>query len=842
MTHLEHTQQTSWFGKPMLVPICISLITSIVGCGPEVAGDLTPSSTRSGVINSTEQVVSKEVINSGLSAATAALSETGFSPIDNNQTFDPLSAASTQSTTSTKSLRPQDATDAPGAIELEDWRTGTPVVVGKVALDNNLPVLTFQDIDLSTEMGAVAVTGVKRSIIWAGFEFGAIAFRAPGLEQSGADLHQVLVGAKPSGRWSSYPFADSFDPSSDVTIPPAFKVNIYGQSGRLLSTLQMRDGKPINDPALSQDRKDPSKALRPFFNCGMLLPWSSGLSRASTKVNKLFPGFAPFPESRGKMHYSTNGAIPLLSTGADGRQQLNGVNNWHAMPKWPLASAVTTDSTLDPFGYDVSRIWTGEGPSARSAWITGWGYEPGSISGHDWFTGPGGVRFDRAVVPAPMAYFTTNPNYRRPKDNAPIRELVESWGMAYFNHSGHYLTDVKDFSTILGSESDRNTASQMGAYYGNGRTFAPLNKSIDMRAITNGAYNLEGNNGGTSPTYYLDKNGNRFWNGWVVDDNHLHQTPYWHTILMNSPMHLVASRAAFNQAHLARLGTRDITMRPTSNWNPGSSYGSVNSRVQAYRWMHYTLMWKTATDHPLGISRAAVEKAFIDDLRKWHDNILQPTLAESRNPYHVAFKQLGVPVQAIEDPSTGKWFLKTDATPLQYYHATLFVTLKSLGLWDTLRQDSKAKAALDFVIESMSKYSIDFITATEGRAENSDGPTTIAGPFNRFEDITAASVPTSWADWSAKNPKLGQENWIQDSAGKLIERYSGQHLRAQWAFVMRDWYPEIGGSRASNGANKYQSFYEQWGANVASKPTALDQRNADFVFQTLPYSIVKPPR
>lgn len=28
-----------------------------------------------------------------------------------------------------------------------------------------------------------------------------------------------------------------------------------------------------------------------------------------------------------------------------------------------------------------------------------WGYEPGDLSGHDWFCGPGGPRFDRQSIP-----------------------------------------------------------------------------------------------------------------------------------------------------------------------------------------------------------------------------------------------------------------------------------------------------------------------------------------------------------------------------------------------------------------------------------------------------------
>jgi hypothetical protein len=820
-------------GRRMLLSICLSIALGSSGCGYNDESNGFAADSSLGTI-------SKEVSNSARER-TANNSLQSSDILANSSGLVSEALLEGLSQVNTKFARGGTIVgDTPVAIELEDWSSGSARVVGKVNFDSPQPNLVFQDSDLNSEMGEVKVTGVKESIVWAGFEFGGISFKGTSLADNGADLHQVLVGAKPSGRWASYPFANTFNAATDVTIPPPFKVKIYGVSGQVIGTLQMRDGKPINDPGLSQDRKDPNLALRPFFNCGMLLPWSSGVARPNKQLTKLFPGFIEHPESRAKVHYSTTGAFPLLGHGADGRQQINGLNQWHAMAKWPLPSATNNDVNFDKYSYDVATFYTGEGATSKSAWITGWGYEPGSVSGHDWFTGPGGMRFDRSIIPTPIAYYTSNPNYLRPKDNAPIRELVDAWGMGYFNHSGHYLTDVKQFKTIMNSEKERVASSQMGAYYGGGRVFGPLSESIDIRAVTNGSYNLSGANGGTDPSYYLDKNGRRFWNGWAVDDNHLHQTPYWHTILFNSPMHIVASRAAFNSSYLARISNKEVNMRPVGYWAPGPSYGSMNSRVQAYRWMHYALMWKSAADHPLGIARAEVEAAFLNDLRKWHDTILLPTLAETKNPYHVAVKQLGVPVLA-EQNAQGKWILRTDGTALSYYHSTLFPLLKSLKLWNVIQADPKSKATIDFVMESLTKYSVDFITETDGRAEVEGGVLTVAGPFDRFEDITASSVPKSWRDWAAANPKTGAENWIKDSSGKFVERYPGQHIRAQWAFAMRDWFPEFANQRVALGASKYWDFYQEWRTNVNSKTSAYDQRGADFAFQPIPYWIIKPP-
>jgi hypothetical protein len=817
----------------MLLTLCAIAALTSSGCGTNEHFSTEAASQSSvGLFQ-----VSKEVSASN-SESQSAVDSSLFSAVNTKISG---SGAQTQNPPVAQKESLQSRVDEPVELELEDWRSGSAASIGKISFDSPMPNLIFQDVDLNAEMGAVKVTGVKKSIVWAGFEFGAVAFLGDKLAEGGKDLHQVLVSTKPSGRWRTYPFADTFNPATDITTPPPFKIKLYGQNGRILHIFEMRDGKPINDKSLSQDRKDPNQALRPLFNSAMLLPWSSGTARESSKLNKHFPGFIDHPESRAKMHYSSNAALPMLGFGTDGRQQVNGLNQWHAMSKWPLSWSTETDPNFDKFGYDIARAYTGEGATSKSAWITGWGYEPGSVSGHDWYTGPGGIRFDRSVIPTPLAYLTSNRQYLRPKDRAPIRELAEAWGNAYFNHSSHYITDVKNLSTILNSEAERNASSHMGAYYGNGRVFAPLSQSVDSRAVPNGSYNKVGNNGGDDPSTFLDAQGNRFWNGYAVDGHHLYQTPYWHTILLNSPMHVVASKAAYNQAYLARLSSKEIVSRPANNWTPGNGYTTINSRVQAYRWMHYAMMWKSATTHSLGVSRSEVEKAFIDDLRKWHDTILVPTMAETKNPFHVALKQLGIPIQAVQD-SQGLWYLKSEASSLSYYHATFFVTLKSLNLWDVLQKDPKAKASLDFVIESLNKFSLDTIVDTDGRVETEDGLVTIAGPFTKFEDITASSVPRSWREWALQNPAKGKENWITDANGKYVERYAGQHLRAQWAFVMKDWFPEIGGQRAINAANKYWSYFQEWKTNVDSKPTAYDQKVADFGFQPVTYWIIKPPQ
>ena len=366
-----------------------------------------------------------------------------------------------------------------------------------------------------------------------------------------------------------------------------------------------------------------------------------------------------------------------------------------------------------------------------------------------------------------------------------------------------------------------------------------MSKSIDMRGVTNGSYDAVGANGGTDPSYFVDRNGNRFWNSWLVDSEHLHQTPYWHTILLNSPMHVLASRAAFNQSFLSRLGSYYIDSRAANSWAPGLSYGGINGRGQAYRWLHYTMMWKLATQNAVGLKRKDVEAQFLDELQHWHDTILVPMLAETRNPYHVAMKRLGVGVRA-EQTSDG-WYLKVDGNAIQYYHAGTFLAMKNLGLWDKLRVDPKAKAVLDFVAQCMTKFSTDFILDTDGLAEDESGTTTVAGPFASFSDITADSVPT-WRQWGAKNRPTGNSSWFKDSSGRFREKFAAQHMRAQWTVMVRDWFPELADPRTRDAAATYESAYSEWQAFVDKQISPREKTYYDMQFLALPYAFFQKPK
>jgi hypothetical protein len=157
-----------------------------------------------------------------------------------------------------------------------------------------------------------------------------------------------------------------------------------------------------------------------------------------------------------------------------------------------------------------------------------------------------------------------------------------------------------------------------------------------------------------------------------------------------------------------------------------------------------------------------------------------------------------------------------------------------------LKARRKIERVLDFVAQSLTKFSAEFILETNGRAEDPSGTITLAGPFARFEDITASDVPT-WAEWARRFPAQGAETWVRNDKGVLFERYAGQYLRAQWSILVRDWFPEYSNASVEAAATKYESFLAEWTTHVNSKTTPLDKILADTQYMILPYSPYKKP-
>lgn len=854
---------------------------------------------------------------------------------------------------------PANDPDRPVYVEFEDWRDpNNPKLVKTIVLNQRADDLVFEDVELAADMGDVRVMQSDETIIFDDFEFGATLLSMNPVVSSipGRPVHQVLVNAKPYGRWESWPAMDTFNKlvatasefsgvgngrlynkdirwayavaetievtaissteftvvgsvhgpypngtfgkrygaddsavyfetahgtiafqpgdkftwtvypnktaarPTDVTIPPAFKIKLKRIDGTVLHTFQMRDNLPINSPLLSQVR-DENNALRPFWNCAMTLFWESQRPVLNSKRYKWFAGMTPEScrPTQSQQGYSFNGAVPLIN----GRGQVNSMNHYYAAPRWPMATSPVSktdpnDPNNDPYIYDTYAYFTATKGPARALWrAVGWDYEPGSISLHDWYTGPGGPRHDRAVIPTALVLYMNDPDGVRLRDGAKRRDMAEAWCKAYFNHSHHYVTDVRKLTTVPNDEICYGKWSYGQSYYGSGTGYVAGGETRHIHQ-----FGIPAGSGGP-PT--LDRNGNMFFGGWALDNLHTYGTPLWGVLFFNSPAHLISGKMRFFAHNLSQLAA--ATTKRTSGFL---------SRNGAWRWMHWCLMWKVGTKHDFGIPRAMIEDRWRMDMECIYNEFVLPA-TDPTHPNHMvpmiqSLRYLGQLVneapgnikidpdaidgELIPDPDNpdGPWIEPPPPTPqkafslnsngLTWYITMVFMLMKQTGSWEAmLNKNEKCKKVMEFMIFALDKFSIDFILDTDGHLES--GYPKVGYPGDKSlpdNDPIFTNMPKSWAEVQTIWPGTGQEDWIHNADGTYRgERDVGQHNRAMWAYMRGDYFPEYPNPRLAAAVAKYDDYYNQKAARVAGKATINEARNADWTYRIPSFGRPKPP-
>lgn len=527
---------------------------------------------------------------------------------------------------------------------------GNPVT-SRVNFDKRLPNLVFQDAEVADNMGDVRVT-LNNSIGRLGeFEVGGILFSMNPVVNSVPTevLHQVLIGFKPTeANWPNYPTSSGYiDAVSDTFMPP-FKIYLYAVDGSLLHTFQMRDGLPINDPSLGVNYTE-TKPSRPLLTCAAMLPWQSRKPKLSSKAAKYFAGMEEdvLRPTLSRFKTAYNMALPPIG----GSGNVNALGHWFAVPKWPQAPATLDFSNNDPYLWPTTEEYAPYGNN-RTVGIhlsIGWGYEPGSYALHDRYTGPGGIRSDRAFIPQTLCAYFTDPVYTRPYKNETIEELTDHWNLAYFNHPQYFITDLTSFATIPAKEVMNSEWSfGRGTYYGGNASYTPGGKDTTIPMFALGA-------SGATNTMYRDKNGRWPWNGDAYDHLHNYWTPGWTGLMFNSPMHAYASM----HRSLTSILTQLAQTGTSGHWK-----GMFMTRQHTWRLEHQLMGWKLAADHPLFINKVDFEKRLQEEL----EAIYREIVVISRNPppgdegefYH-AFNNLGCWTQ-IRDNYYNTTYIGTSAT------------------------------------------------------------------------------------------------------------------------------------------------------------------------------------
>lgn len=695
--------------------------------------------------------------------------------------------------------------DAPDTFEVWDWTNPEkPVLEGKIKLDKRVDDFVYQDADMAADNGAIAVYQSTQSVMLGDIEIGftMLAADKSNTESGRTPLYQVLGAFAHRGTWTSYPASDTFDRKLHTTFPQPFKVVMKNAEGRVLHTFQMQDGLPINDPSLNQWKSE-SRPVRPKFSVFMMLPWQNTRPRASSKKNMYYPGLTAdgLRPSCAKGHVSVLSCEPLL-TGGYGRNSMNGLANIYGAPRWPRPHAPYSPEIKDPY-LTNNEFNRGGGSAFGAAWLEGWDYEPGSYSTHNWYTGPGGPRFDRCVIPSVVALWATQPNGRRLQENVPHRDWLDGWAMAYFNHGNHWVRDVKTMALMDSREVMFKPWDLTGNYYGGGKN-SPRTVRI----------NGDQRDGTTEAN--ADRNGNLWANGWARDGLHSYCSAGWIALLLNSPMHAIGSRF-------------DVASQLMMSGEPTHAIRhQYMVRSQAWRWLHYVMAWKLASRHPLGLAREDVEGSFAQHLEQTYREIYVPQVIEKKDdPFFKGLRNVGQPM--ISDGSDGgKWI--SQGGGLGYYMAHVLQLMKQTGMWAAMMaRGGHVRDVLLLQLRNMDQFALGLHADTSAVWSMS-----IAVPKD-------GTFPDDMAHYQQLyGPKVA-DMFKDDKGNPVGDRDVAIHIIAQYVYIRRDYFPEIPHPKLAAAVARLDARLASVSARVAAAGGPEKKREADHVYRVPGLAPIRPP-
>ena len=623
------------------------------------------------------------------------------------------------------------------------------------------------------------------------FEQGSLLLLANGVNTiSGVQLEQQLDTFTPYSaaprRWSSYPFSDTWNKTTrpdlggpwvhyeptpdnpfypgrkgpnvgaptnadtyDSTFPRPFKIKKYTEAGykngaadrvpgytHEMKAFNDKPAGPINGPQYSQCLTAQEPFI-PHFHCAQMLPYQNTRTKLSPHAGRWLNGVTSYSYSadRGRSGDSGNPVIIQISNA-----QINALQQWHVMPPYPLKNVYLVANYQGPAdvaylnAYESNPKDPGAFPNrdyyAPYRW-TGYKYQPGSYSGHDRQTGFGGQRpADRAVCPLPLMIYASNQNWVRPEGNVPIRELVDEFGLAYFNHGNHWIRDAKTFVSLPNDKIDRGDLVLGSGFYGGG-PYAALGQprgpqdTIDMSCPGNGTDLWR---------QFLDASGRLPYQGSQRDALHGHTNAGWYTIMLNSPMHAIAAVHDYNAQWLGSLGEAGPLADPCNNGEISNGDTFFMYRTGAWRWFQYTMMWLVGSEHYLSVPQETTEARSQLELENLYDKVYVPLkVTNDQRPYFVALRNLGMPVKYSGS-------LTSVGGSLAFYYVHVMVLMRQSGFEKAMRARSdKCAKVFDMMIELFDRWIIGYILQTDMR----DAYYQIIS--NKASGVTAADIPANWA-------------------------------------------------------------------------------------------------
>lgn len=705
--------------------------------------------------------------------------------------------------------------NAPTVFEMWDHSGAAPAMTDVITLTERGPDYVSEDPVYAAERGAAAWFRSNQVLTLGDFEFGMHLFVShAGNTKSGTQpLTEILGACAKRGTWKDYPAASGYNKKTEIVFPPAFKIVAKNAAGQVAHTFEMHDGLPINDKTLNSFYPTEQQPNRPKFSCFNFLVWQNERPRRSASLSRIFPGVIKeaLRPSTCKSHYSVLSCEPPITGGYNGNS-LNSLGNMYAAPQWPLVKGAhwPTAEERDPwFNYSDTNM---EGRSAfMGPYIMGYDYEPGSRSLHNWYTAPGGPRFDRSPFPSHIAIWVTEPDGKRIHGSVPNEDIAYGYSMGYANHHNKIVSDPAKLYWCPDGDLLSSKKYFIGNYYGDGAGRGP-------DAIEINATQRDGTNEG-----HYDVEGNMPFHGWGRDGLHDYTNAAHAAIAFQSPMFAIMSKWDTATAFM---------VHGAAGWS--GKGGSYLVRDDAWQWLQTTLGWIMGADHPLGFSRKAVEDRFADHLAAINRDIAIPCMSPNRSGgdmYLEGIARFGQPLVG----SNGGWGFPGGG--LSFYIAGVLMYMKQSGLWAALQaRGGDVKAGLDFTVRAYCQYAFGVFSQTKA--------TMWAYPWYSQDTVFAdgSNIPKDWAEFSAVRETDGSDFNMGADGSVFGDRDVSIHPVIQFIYVMRDYFPEIDHPWKKDAIAKVDMYLKRTTDKVnslAGNPEA--QRNADHLYRYPGIAPIKAP-
>lgn len=647
-------------------------------------------------------------------------------------------------------------------------------------------------------------------------------------ELAGKTVWHARIGAVPNGRHAGYPFRANFNVANDTLAPGPFKAEIYNGAKELLECFEHFDtrdkkftkgsGRALNLPNQNLNPNSTTEPFRPWWTCHMVLAYKSHATRKSALSSHLLPGVFPEVINNGNVSaYDTNQDVWPIFTGGFSQ---NGLMDWKVAPKWSRHHGAGFDTAILDKNLNYGQMNRDYSMTQRC----GFAYTPAANQTHSWYMAPGGSHHDRADLSHLMCVWATTPDGSRMHGAVPLDYMMEEWNKGYANEGMFLYTNLERGTSLLKKNvTGLEPVCYNDTYYNGGNeNFVPdiLNHAVRLLTTANKG----------SPAAMNDKHGRSFANDYARDDQHNYSTAATKAWLKRDAMGIIEGKNSFDSAVLCDF-----------NQVQGHT-GPIDFLCRQHNWYNWQLlnMWMIGSSDPNGLTQADVERMWLRHLEQVYDYV-HPYFNDNHTNagwylnHFGGFPQDGggnFPKGNVADAGYVHNYNFIQETKIFYFGQT-FMIMKQSGAWAAMRAKStKCAWVLDFMVTCLCRQSVDFFIDGGGRAEGMD----VGYAWQPGAHSGNTAPPKTWGDivrvGSGQDGRLAGD-WVHTPAGLLYSAHSlggdyqewqgknPQHLRAQFLWILRDFFPEVKYPRLAQAITLVDGWYAEveagWHAGTSAQ-------------------------